>query len=140
MRLATLVLGAVLTGGAVAPYYPQPTAVASCVGPSLIDVEHLTLERGTSVTVEGSPFVDGCNDTGSCSVGCGGRCDDPEPVEPQEDIHLELVQGGRAWPLGNVDADDDGRASWTFVVPEDADLGRARLVADGVRPVQVRIS
>lgn len=146
MRRSSLLLGTVLLGLAPAPV-PQPPASASCAAPYLVDVEDLVLQRGTAVTIEGEAFVDGCQDLGSCQVGVG--CDDdscsygPEP-EPMEDVTLRLVQDGREWELGTVDAgadgtELDGRVSWEVEVPAGVAPGRARLVADSAAPVPVRI-
>jgi len=145
MRPAHLVLLALLLGLAVAPY-PQQPAVASCAGPTVVDAEHLVLERGASTEVAGVGFVDGCQDSMSCSAvpGCD-RCEyaDPEPT-PYVDVRLRLRQDGRTWLLGTADAGtaEDGRAgqvAWRVEPPPGVRPGPARLLADHARPLTVRI-
>ncbi len=113
----------------------------------MIDVtERHVVKRGTTLTIEGKYFVDGCQDVGSCSV--GGACEDqscdygPEP-RPMTDVTLRLVQDGRRWNLGTTDAgaggEGDGSVSWTFDVPAAAKRGPAKLVADQTPAVPVRI-
>ena len=129
----------------VAPI-PHGPASASCAGPSLEDAERLVLRRGTSATVEGRFFVDGCRDTMTCT-GVGGcqRCEyDEPPEEPQQDIRLQLRQQGRTWLLDSADAgtaEDDrlGWVTWSFDVPAGVRSGQAKLVADGVQPVDIRV-
>ncbi|HET7689145.1 MAG TPA: hypothetical protein VFK41_02105 [Nocardioidaceae bacterium] len=133
LRRYPLLVAAMVAAG-FAPY-PEP-AVASCAPPMLQVDEGATLERGTTATVEGRGFVDGCQDSMSCSSTFG--CDDCEwddPETPREDVALRLVQGKRTWELGVVDAgtaeeDQKGWVTWTFEVPPDAHAGRARLEAD----------
>jgi hypothetical protein len=132
-----------LLGLAVLPF---PTgASASCAPPSLPDAEGRVLARGTSGTIQGRGFVDGCQDTLACSevLGCE-RCEETEPPPTSaEDVALRLVQGQRSWQLAVADAsggaDREGRVSWTFEVPQDAEPGPARLVADDAEPVRVDV-
>ncbi|KAA1416779.1 hypothetical protein F0U44_16415 [Nocardioides humilatus] len=135
MKRSTPTLIAVLLGSAVVPY-PDGPAAASCAGPTLSIVPDTAIPRGTS-TVAGRHFNDGCNDVGSCTVGCSRHCDEPEPVEPLDDVELRLVQRGRTWTLGTVDADGSGDVSWTIEVPSTARPGPATLVTDQTRPVRV---
>jgi hypothetical protein len=97
------------------------------------------------VSVDGRGFVDGCQDSTSCS-GAGGcsRCSEDPPPQPLRDVALELQQGGRTWHLGTADAgaaDEQrlGQVTWTFAVPDGVHPGRARLAADGAMPVPVRV-
>lgn len=140
-RLAALLV--VLAGIAFAPLPGQPAA-ASCAAPSL-DVERgAVLEIGAPTTVEGRYFSDGCRDSMGCTstFGCSScEYDDPEPT-PTQDIELTLVQGGRSWSLGTVDAaagDPFGTASWEVVIPAQARPGHARLEAGDAQPVQIRL-
>jgi hypothetical protein len=146
MRTPALLLTAALIGLAVAPLPEQP-ASASCAAPYLEVDERTTLSPGTTVTIEGGAFVDGCRDVMVCGSGwgCDDGCEypDPPPV-PYEDVELRLVQGQRSWVLGTSDAgtaedDQQGRVRWTVDLPTGAEPGRARLVADHAGPVQVRI-
>jgi len=145
MRRSSLLLGTAALAVLLAPS-PPPPATASCSGPYLIDTDHLVLERGTTATVEGRSFVDGCQDSVGCQVGFG--CDDCEYDEPperaREDIALRLVQAGRSWDLDVADAgaaadDHLGWVTWSFTVPRSADPGAAKLVAGYERAVKIRI-
>lgn len=146
MRLSFLLLVAALGGLAVAPF-PKTPASASCTGPYFEVAEGLVLERGTTVTVEGRGFAEGCSDSMGCEVGPG--CDDCEyddpPERPMTEVALVLRQGNRTWELAVDDAGsaaDDrlGWTSWTFEVPADVKPGRARLLASPAQPAPVTIT
>jgi hypothetical protein len=143
MRRSMLLLVAFLLGLAVAPF-PESPASASCAAPYLPG-ERLVLQRGTTVTVEGRAFVDGCQDTMSCSVGLGcEQCeyDDPPPV-PMDDVRLRLGQNGRRWELAVADASAEqgrlGEVEWSIELPDGVRPGPARLLAERAQPVRVRI-
>jgi hypothetical protein len=94
MRRSNLVLVMTMLGLAVAPF-PQPPAAASCTAPYLENADRLVLERGAAVTIDGRAFVQGCQDSMSCSVGPG--CDscehaDPPPI-PMHDVELRPPHG-----------------------------------------------
>ncbi|MFC6286318.1 hypothetical protein ACFP3Q_17815 [Nocardioides sp. GCM10027113] len=140
MRRPFLMLVAGLLALAVVPA-AQPPALASCVAPNLDRERRAGLERGTTVTVAGRAFVDGCRDTMSCRVllGCSScEHDEPEPV-PYAGVRLVLEQGERRWDLGVVDADEDGSVVWSFELPAGVERGRAVLVADHAAPLAVRV-
>lgn len=145
MRPALVLVLAALTALAVSPF-PQDKAAASCSAPYLRTTEGSVLERGASVRVHGRAFTDGCQDSMSCSVGLGCEScehDDP-PAAPTSDVRLRLVQDGRSWDLGVVDAgaaEDDrlGWTEWSFTVPPGVRRGPATLRADGAAPVRVRV-
>ena len=69
-------------------------------------------------------------------VGFGGGCDDsnmpfrPEP--PQQDVRIEMRQGGRTWDLATADAGGppDYGIETTLEVPQDAESGGALVVTD----------
>jgi hypothetical protein len=132
-----------LLGVAAAPL-PGPPASASCAAPYLDVARSSELERGASRTVEGRGFVDGCQDSEACSVGCAS-CESDDPAEtPMEGVGLRLVQGQRSWLLDVADAGtaadgELGLVAWTFEVPAAARPGRARLVPDGGEAVLVRV-
>lgn len=127
--------------------WPSWDASASCASPYLeLPGSHAArpvLVRGSSVTVEGRAFVDGCNDTGGSDAwGCSS--DDGETVLPLEGVTLRIRQGQREWELGSEDAgraEDNklGHVSWEFTVPKALKPGRATLVADAGQPWRVRI-
>jgi hypothetical protein len=139
-----LALVAILLGLCSLPF-PQLNAAASCAAPYLKTNDMMVLERGTTVSVEGRAFVDGCQDTGSCTeqLGCS-HCDYGEEETPLNDVPLTLVQGERRWQLGEADA---GKASdnrlgwvtWTFDTPDDARPGPARLIAPSASPMRVTL-
>lgn len=136
--LVGLVAGAMIPGAVAATSVP---AGASCVGPMLdVAPRGETFVRGATIEVGGHHFVDGCNDTGSCTgfLGCQ-RCDYGPPPAPRTAVELQLVQRGRAWDLGTADAAADGSVTWRVTFPADARRGAARLVADGAQPVRVRL-
>ncbi len=60
-------------------------------------------------------------------VGFGGGCDDSnlpfKPEPPQQDVRIEMRQGGRAWHLATVDADAEYAVEAKLEVPEDAEPG-----------------
>jgi hypothetical protein len=84
------------------------------------------------VTVDGSRFVDGCDDTGGTTVlGCSS---DGETETPMRDVTLTLEQGQRQWDLGTQDArgepeEQRGEITWQVTIPEDVGPGRATLTA-----------
>jgi hypothetical protein len=133
-----------LAAAVVAPF-PQTPAAASCTGSSLRWLDQLVLQPGSTASVQGENFVDGCRDTMSCSgvPGCQKCRYDEPPEQPQQDIGLELRQHGRAWTVATADAGTQGarfgQVTWTFAVPEGIEPGRARLVAGGTSPVIVRV-
>ncbi|HSX67466.1 hypothetical protein [Nocardioides sp.] len=144
MRPCFVVLLALLTATLV-PATTATTAVraaADCAAPMLDVTPSTELPRTAEVTVTGRYFKDGCQDTGVCTgyLGCQ-RCDyGPEP-KPQQDLTLKLRQDGRTWALATTDADDSGKASWTFRLPPGVDEGPARLTIDSAyaEPAVVRI-
>ena len=139
-----LLLVALLLGLAMLPY-PGSPAVASCAGPSLEVHNGQVLERGASLLIEGRVFVDGCQDSMSCSRGLGCdscKYDDPPP-RAMDDVTLRLVQGDRTWELGVADAEESGDhlgwVSWPVELPRGVKPGPAMLEADPAPPVRVRI-
>jgi hypothetical protein len=141
VKRSWVLLVTMLLGLAVAPF-PQPPASASCAAPYLKAAEGLVLERGTTTTVRGVAFVDGCQDSMSCSAvpGCS-HCeyDDPAP-KPLQDVALRLRQGDRTWKLGTADAEAAaGRVTWTFDLPAGVRPGPARLLPGYGEPLRIRI-
>lgn len=120
--------------------WPAGDAAAGCVAPYLEDsatgAEPPVLRLGSTVTIEGDAFVDGCNDTDStwaCSAGS---------VSPMEDVVLRIKQCGREWELGSADASDGeagGHVEWTVDLPEGLIRGRATLQADSSDPLRVQV-
>ena len=140
-----ILLGAMLLGLAVAPF-PHPPASASCAAPYLEAPRQLVLERGAAITVKGRAFVDGCQDTMSCSAvpGCSHCEYDDPPPRPLRDVELRLRQGHRSWLLGAENAataadNHLGWVTWAFELPAGVRPGPAKLVTAVGGPVGVRI-
>jgi hypothetical protein len=137
-------LVAILLGFCSLPF-SELNATASCAAPYFKTNHKLVLDRGTTVSVEGRAFVDGCQDTGSCTEQLGWtHCDYGEKEAPLNDVPLTLVQGERRWRLGEADAgkasdDQLGWVTWTFDTPGDARPGPARLVAPSASPMRVTL-
>ena len=120
--------------------WPAGDAVAGCVAPylegSATGAEPPVLRLGSTVTIQGDAFVEGCNDTGStwaCSA---------ESESPMDDIVLRIEQGGREWKLGSADASGGearGQVEWTVALPEGLTQGRATLEADSSEPLRVQV-
>lgn len=120
--------------------WPARDAVAGCVAPYLEDsatgAAPPVLRLGSTVTIEGDAFANGCDDTGStwaCSA---------ESREPMQDVVLRIRQGGREWELGSADASDGdtvGHVEWTVALPEGLQPGRAVLQADESDPLRVKV-
>lgn len=120
--------------------WPAGEAAAGCVAPylegSAIGAEPPVLRLGSTVTIEGDAFVEGCNDTGS-TWGCSA-----ESESPMKDVVLRIQQGGSEWELGSADASDGegrGHVEWTVALPEGLTKGRATLKADSSEPLRVRV-
>ena len=145
VKRSWILLVAALLGLSVAPF-PQPPASASCAAPYIKAGPRLVLERGAAAAVEGRAFVDGCQDSMSCTdlLGCS-RCEYDEPApEPLQDLTLRLRQGDRTWKLDKADAEtaEDnhlGWVTWSFVLPSDARPGQAKLLPDIGEPLRVRV-
>ncbi|VXC23595.1 hypothetical protein [Nocardioides sp. AX2bis] len=142
-RRTGAVLGGVLLAGAAALSAPggAPPASASCAGPTLA-VEDAPgsrgavpeVEAGGTLVVDGSYFVDGCDDTGSQAGGCSA----PEVTErPLTDVTLTLSRADRVVDLGARDAGTAaeqqlGDVRWEATLPTDLAPGRAVLATDAV--------
>ena len=130
MRRSYLALLVALLGLTLLP--TGGPATASCAAPS-VEVTRV-LAPGAETEATGRGFTDGCADVGSCTVGCGAHCDQPDPGAPLREVRLLLRQGDRTWTLGAADADEHGRVHWSFALPDDVRRGRARLLWDGGDP------
>ena len=123
-----LILGAVL----VAVFGLSP-AHAACAAPSLLLDGPTKLHAGDSVTVRGEYWTNECNDTISCSNGCGGRCVGGEPQRPLRNITIVITGvGGLGTPIvlaEGVDAAPDLTFDRQVVIPPQASPGRYRLGA-----------
>jgi hypothetical protein len=128
--------------------FGQQTATASCAAPTITGSDAgsdgIVLRRGARVRIDGVGFVDGCQDTGSCTVAFGcTRCDHGPVPEPSRDVALRLRSDGRSWVLGVADArtgpDDRGAVTWIVDVPEQVAGGRAVLRPELGESVVVRV-
>lgn len=136
MRPLLVALLATLLALTVVPF-PQDGASASCAAPTF-SKERIVLSRAGEQTVRAEGVRDGCEDGESCSAGCDD-CKVEDPETPRKDVELRIVQMGRSWSLGTVDADEDNVATWTFDLPAGVEPGPARLSATGIRPVGIRV-
>lgn len=103
-------------------------AEASCAAPD-ISATPSSAPAGSTILVTGKHFASGCNDAIACQV--GQPCPTPPPSPPSRNIDITFVQDGRTWHLARVNADDRYRFAAEVRVPDDADPGRARIVAEG---------
>lgn len=116
---------------------PVGSASGSCAGPDLQvrggGAEPANVRVDMAVTVDGSRFVDGCDDTGS-GTGFGCSSSDAETETPMKDVTLTLRQGQRQWDLGTQDAraepeEHRGEITWKVTIPGDVGPGSATLTA-----------
>ena len=141
VKRSWILLVTALLGLSVAPF-PQAPASASCAAPYIKAGQRLVLEQGATTTVKGVAFVDGCQDTMTCSAvpGCS-QCEYDEPApEPLQDLTLRLRQGDRTWKLDQADAETaGGRVTWRFVLPAGVNPGPAKLLPDTGDSLRVRV-
>jgi hypothetical protein len=126
---------------------PYDATSASCVGPTLdIGGQHRpTVTPGQRLTVTGSYFVDGCNDTGSVvGTGCSAHEQAREPVRALQEVTLSIRQHGHSWALGTTDADTTtknlGDVTWVVTLPVELEPGRATLVTDRSSPLRIAVA
>ena len=96
-------------------------SAAGC-GRSLPDLEPSRARPGETFRFRGGGFGGGCDDSNL-----------PFRSEPpQQDVRIEMRQGGRTWGLATVDAGGppDYTIEATLEVPKDAEPGRAIIVTD----------
>lgn len=135
MRPLLVALVATLLGLTLVPF-PGDGASASCAAPTFTE-ERIVLTHDGEQTVTADGMSSGCEDSETCTLGCGCEVDDP--AEPLEDVELRLTQAGNVWDLATVDADENGVATWTFELPAGVEPGPARLHGGTIRPVVVTI-
>jgi hypothetical protein len=91
------------------------------------------LRVGDAFTVRGEYWTNECNDTTVCRMGCGGRCEGPEPERPLRNITIVMTRpGGLGTPIvlaEGVDAAPDLTFNREVVIPPQASPGRYRLGA-----------
>jgi hypothetical protein len=138
--------GSIRTRGAAALFVltalslaPVGSASGSCAGPDLQvrggGPEPATVRVDMVVIVDGTRFVDGCDDTGGGNTGFGcSSSDDRETETAMEEVTLTLRQGQRQWDLGTQDAvaepeEHRGEISWKVTIPDDVGPGPATLTA-----------
>ena len=137
MRPLPVTLLATLLGLTLVPF-PEVGASASCAGPEFTE-KRVVLTRDGEQSVSAKWLHDGCDDTGSCTVGCSGSCETEDSETPMESVELRITQMGRSWSLGTVDADEDYDATWTFTLPAGVEPGKARLLTTTIRPMEVTV-
>jgi hypothetical protein len=123
-----LIVGAVL----VAAFGLSP-AHAACEAPSVLLDGPTKLSAGDSIIVRGETWTNECNDTVTCSNGCGGRCVGGEPERPLRNITIVMSPvGGLGTPIvlaEDVDATLDLTFDRQVVIPPQTSPGRYRLGA-----------
>ena len=106
---------------------------AACVAPSVLLDGPTRLSAGDSVTVRGEFWTNECNDTISCTNGCGGRCVGGEPERPLQNVTIVMTRvGGLGTPIvlaEGVDAALDLTFDRQVVIPPQASPGWYRLGA-----------
>ncbi|MCZ7536912.1 MAG: hypothetical protein M5T61_14105 [Acidimicrobiia bacterium] len=115
------VFGSLMVVASVA--VPVP-AGASCVGPE-IGLSATEVVAGDTITVSGSYFFVGCNDTSAPGE------ESPLPNVPDAGIGIVFEQGGVASTLATVDAGADFNFSTDVLVPLTAVPGDAVISARG---------
>lgn len=106
---------------------------ASCAGPMVKTPK--TAEPGEVISVRGMYWAAECNDTESCTVGCGGEsCSGGEKSPPETDLEITLVLEKQPGTLAGVplvegiDADPKNfRVLTEVTLPEDLDPGRYQI-------------
>ena len=146
MRRRRLALLAALAVGLVVAPLPRDVASASCVGPMLdIGGQHRpTVTPGQQLTVTGSYFVAGCNDTRGVTTGGCSAQQAREPVRALKLVTLSIRQHGHEWTLATADADTTarrlGEVTWSVTLPAALQPGRAKLITDRSGPLRVVVA
>ncbi len=104
---------------------PSDPAPASCA-PPLVDVAPERARPGDEVRITGEAWFTGCQDGGSCSVGCSSECEYGPPEKPVEDIQLFLRKGDTTHLLTEVSADSKFKFETRVTIPN-VPGGRYRL-------------
>jgi hypothetical protein len=104
-------------------------AHGACMPPS-IQVSPRGAPPGSTVTITGTGWKEGCNDTVQCPQ--SGPCSVDESKPARTGIELRFSQGRNSDGLGTVDAGNDSRFTYTAVIPMWAKTGAATLKADEV--------
>ena len=116
-RTNILVVAAASVAGLLLGVRP---GVASCAGPTV--VVHQSASTRT-ITVVGSGWLSGCNDTGT-------GCSKTGPVDPIADVRLFILRrSGPRMPIGSASPDRGGAFSLAISVPK-LPRGRYRLFAE----------
>ena len=98
-------------------------ASADCSGPA-ISYDRGTIDRGGSVTVNGTGWGDGCYDTGPPPDGEGVL------GNPLTDVEISFVQGGARIVVATGAADSDYEFEIDVAVPVALEPGPVQLVAE----------
>ena len=107
--IAALLVAAGLTLGACTAA-PEPSAARpSCAGPE-VDVSATHATPGTTLTLTGSRFMDGCNDVLPTTTS----------VDPYSALAITVVAGDIRFDAGSVTPDAEGGWSLRWTAPDDA--------------------
>lgn len=120
-RIPTLAATTVMAV-ALAVGVPATPSAADCSGP-LLGRDQVTVDRGDTVTVEGTNWGDACYDTGPPPEGEGVL------GVPRDHIEIVVVQGDRTIVVARGAADDRYAFSVEVPVPTSLEPGPARIGA-----------
>lgn len=98
-------------------------------------LEPLRAAPGETVRLSGGSggFGAPCNDTPGAGIF--------ESASPEEDIRIELRQGGRIWHLDTIDAREDYTLDSEFEIPTDAEPGSETILINSQHaPEPLRLS
>ena len=142
--MATRRLGSLLVACVLVAAFGVSPARAGCIGPS-VSVELTTVRVDASITIHGEYWTDECNDTISCSGGCGGNdeCVGGEPERRLQSITVLIRPtsgrvGTRVVLVESVAVAPDLTFDVRAVIPPQTTPGRYRLVARNDRVGVIR--
>lgn len=136
MAVVAAALGLVASGSCAGPRLAVGSAIDDANPPSTGGVVH----RGQAVTVTGTLFHSGCEDTSATGAGCSGSPAAPtDPEAPLRNVQLTLHQRSRTSVLGTADATGKHYSiSWSWRLPSSVQRGPAQLrAATAVLPVTI---
>jgi len=107
------------------PGAPSPSTTVVPLGGTDSTTVPVRLRAGSTVTVSGRYFANGCDDTGGGPAGPLPGCSaaGPPPAAPAQDVGLDLEVGGRVVRLGTADADQGYAVRWTVTLPPEVGAG-----------------
>ena len=101
---------------------------ADCAAPAVTVPR--TADLGETIFVQGEYWTSECNDTITCSVGCGGEsCEGGEPATPADGLRIAIKpadgpEGSAVQLADGIVADDELRIEQHVVMPTSLEPGR----------------